>query len=310
MKFKSFLTSMLFLVATVFTAHAQNSTISGKVSDGVENLNGVNLVSQGTSACVVSDNNGFFSISSDKELPWTLEFSSLGYSSQSLIVSSNSQVISVTLVSGEPLEEVVVSGSRKPEKVSESVASITTINLKEIERRPTFNAANLLDNIVGVQVDKQGANRTNITLRDQVDIFSTSTLVMLDYRDLSQVGLNIFVLSLEGENDINLKIAQKLNKYKDASADKKHNIKVFSNFEKKSITKNEAGNTTNFRLVLDIDFIVIIDGDSKTLNFVETFDIKENEPLFEQSNYEREVKNDMINLIIQKFTSRLLTIKW
>ena len=192
MKFKSFLTSLLFLVATVFTAHAQNTTVSGKVSDGVENLNGVNVVIQGTSAGVVSDNNGFFSISSDKELPWTLEFSSLGYSSQSLIVSSNSQVISVTLVSGEPLEEVVVSGSRKPEKVSESVASITTINLKEIERRPTFNAANLLDNVVGVQVDKQGANRTNVTLRDQVDIFSTSTLVMLDYRDLSQVGLNIF----------------------------------------------------------------------------------------------------------------------
>ena len=192
MKFKSFLTILLFLVATVFTAHAQNTTVSGKVSDGVENLNGVNVVIQGTSAGVVSDNNGFFSISSDKELPWTLEFSSLGYSSQSLIVSSNSQVISVTLVSGEPLEEVVVSGSRKPEKVSESVASITTINLKEIERRPTFNAANLLDNVVGVQVDKQGANRTNVTLRDQVDIFSTSTLVMLDYRDLSQVGLNIF----------------------------------------------------------------------------------------------------------------------
>ena len=129
------------------------------------------------------------------------------------------------------------------------------------------------------------------------------------YSNQSDVGLNIYVLSLEGEKDINLKIAQKLNKYKDASADKRHDIKVFSNFEKKSITKNEAGNTTNFRLVLDIDFIVIIDGDSKTLNFVESFDIKENEPLFEQSNYEREVKNDMINLIIQKLTSRLLTIK-
>ena len=38
---------------------------------------------------------------------------------------------------------VVVTGSRKAEKVSESATSISTVLLKEIENRPTFNAVNL-----------------------------------------------------------------------------------------------------------------------------------------------------------------------
>ena len=67
------------------------------------------------------------------------------------------------------------------------------ICLKILEVDPNnFNATNLLENVVGVQVDRQGANRTNITLRDRVDIFQTSALVMLDHRDLSQAGLNLF----------------------------------------------------------------------------------------------------------------------
>ena len=38
--------------------------------------------------------------------------------------------------------------------------------------------------MVGVQIDKHGANRTTVALRDNVDLFTTSTLVMLDYRGL------------------------------------------------------------------------------------------------------------------------------
>ena len=41
----------------------------------------------------------------------------------------------------------------------------------------------LLDDMVGVQIDKHGANITKVALRDNVDLFTTSTLVMLDYKE-------------------------------------------------------------------------------------------------------------------------------
>ena len=192
MKFKFYLTSLMFLLATFFMVNAQTNTVTGKVSDGVDVLLGVNVIIQGTNTGVITDDNGIFSISSDIKLPWTLEISSLGFTSQSLVVNSSAQLISVDLVSGEQLNQVVITGARKAEKVSESATSISTVLLKEIENRPTFNAVTLLDNIVGVQVDKQGANLTNVTLRDNVDIFSTSALVMLDYRDITQIGMGFF----------------------------------------------------------------------------------------------------------------------
>ena len=192
MKLKFYLSSLTFLLATFFMVNAQTNTVTGKVTDGIDALLGVNVVIQGTSTDAITDENGVFTISSDKDLPWTLEISSLGYSIESLIVKSTNQLISLTLNTGDDLDEIVVTGSRKAEKVSESATSISTILLKEIENRPTFNAVNLLDNIVGVQVDKQGANITNVTLRDNVDIFSTSALVMLDYRQISAAGMNFF----------------------------------------------------------------------------------------------------------------------
>ncbi len=192
MKFKYYLSSLMLLLATFFMVNAQTNTVTGKVTDGVDALSGVSVIIQGTNTGAATDNNGIFTLSSDKDLPWTLEISSLGFSNQSVVVKSYAQVISISLDSGEALDEVIVSGGRKAEKVSESAASISTITLKEIETRPTFNAANLLENIVGVQVDRQGGNRTNVSLRDNVDVLSTSALVMLDYRDLSAVGINLF----------------------------------------------------------------------------------------------------------------------
>jgi hypothetical protein len=144
MKFKFYLTSLMFLLATFFMVNAQTNTVTGKVSDGVDVLLGVNVIIQGTNTGVITDDNGIFSISSDIKLPWILEISSLGFTSQSLVVNSSAQLISVDLVSGEQLNQVVITGARKAEKVSESATSISTVLLKEIENRPTFNAVTLL----------------------------------------------------------------------------------------------------------------------------------------------------------------------
>ena len=129
------------------------------------------------------------------------------------------------------------------------------------------------------------------------------------YYNQNNLGLNINVVSLEGEKDINISIAQKLNRYQSEKNEKVYDVKVVSDYEKKTLTKNETGNITNFRLILDVDFIVNVKNEYKTMNFVEKFDMKENDTLFEQSNYEKNIKKDMIDLIIQKFTSQLLTFQ-
>ena len=67
-----------------------------------------------------------------------------------------------------------------------------------------FNSIVLLDDMLGVQIDKHGANRTGVALRDNVDLFTTSTLVMLDYRGLNVNGINFFDADVSNLSNLDL----------------------------------------------------------------------------------------------------------
>ena len=69
--------------------------------------------------------------------------------------------------------EEVFSASKKTEKAVDAAASVTVIDSKTIENRPTNNVTQLLDNVVGLTLDRQGANRYNITLRDSCLLYTS-----------------------------------------------------------------------------------------------------------------------------------------
>ncbi|MGB0633106.1 MAG: TonB-dependent receptor domain-containing protein [Flavobacteriaceae bacterium] len=184
--------------------NAQTNTVKGKITDGVEALYGVNVVIQGTTTGVITDDDGNFTLSSDQDFPWTLEISSLGFEGQTVVANSANQVISISLNSGEALDEVVISGSRKAEKAVNAASSIQVLGAKAIENKSSFNSLTLLDDMVGVQIDKHGANRTGVALRDNVDLFTTSTLVMLDYRTLNVNGIGFFDADVSNLSNLDL----------------------------------------------------------------------------------------------------------
>ena len=47
-------------------------------------------------------------------------------------------------------------------------------------------------------------------------------------------------------------------------------------------------------------------GNSQELIYFEKFDMKKGNTIFEDQKYENIIKNDMINIIIQRFVSQLL----
>lgn len=128
------------------------------------------------------------------------------------------------------------------------------------------------------------------------------------YANQQDLDFNIKVISLEGEKDINVILAQKLNRYRVENKNKSYDVRIISDYEKSSLTKDESGNTTNFRLTLEIDFTINING-TKNLNFKETFDMKKDVTLFDENNYENALKREMIDLILQKFITQILTIQ-
>ena len=100
-------------------------------------------------------------------------------------------------------------------------------------------------------------------------------------------------------------IIQKLSRYKNENSKVIYNIEAKSNIEKLILTKNAAGNATNFRFNLNITFILTDNGNVKEFVFSEKFDMKKGNNIFEDEKYENIIKNDMTNIIIQRFISRL-----
>src|SRR4051812_45067190 len=105
---------ILLFVTVVFalsaTAWAQDKTVTGKVTSADENLAlpGVNIIVKGTSKGTTTDVNGAYSLNVSSGA--TLEFSFVGYSTQSVVVA-NQTVIDVALsVDATDLSEVVVVG--------------------------------------------------------------------------------------------------------------------------------------------------------------------------------------------------------
>ena len=84
----------------------------------------------------------------------------------------------ILFVNAQEKGEMVFSASKKAEKAVDAPSSTTVIDAKTIENRPTTNVTQLLDNVVGLTLDRQGANRYNITLRDGASVFNTTSVVL------------------------------------------------------------------------------------------------------------------------------------
>lgn len=202
----SFLTFLLFTCLT-FSLSAQ-TTISGKITDedSGEGLIGANILIAGTSVGTVTDLDGNFTLSSNQALPWTVEISYTGYLTQNIEVTKASAKLDVKLpIDAIGIDQVVVSASRKREKVQEAPAAISVISAAKLEvSSATTDPTRNLMTVPGVQIQQQSASRINIEMRGQSGLFDTGVFPILDYRSLVGPGIGTFNSSGAGLSNIDL----------------------------------------------------------------------------------------------------------
>ena len=121
------------------------------------------------------------------------------------------------------------------------------------------------------------------------------------YSNLNNKNINIQVENVNGNKNINKLIVQKLSRYQSKNSEKVYNVKINSNYKKLILTKNAAGNATNFRLNVNVQFITKINDNMEEFKFTEKFDMKKGDTIFEEEKYENNIINDMTNIIIQRF---------
>ena len=126
------------------------------------------------------------------------------------------------------------------------------------------------------------------------------------YKDFSNQDLNIKILELSGDRETFNLIQTKLKKFSKNTDSEVFEIKINTKYTKESIAKNTSGQTTNYRSKIVSNFQIKYKNKIKNISLSESFDFKKIDDKFEELDYEKSIKESMINIIIQKLISRLL----
>ena len=185
-----FLSLFLFMTIFSFVSIAQVN-VSGQVKDDSGNsLTGVNIIVQGTTDGTTTNATGDFSITIPNQNS-TLVFSFLGFETLEVTVGNQTNLTVKMGTTSMNLDQVVVSASRKKEKVLEAPASIAVITAKEITNNVSLTATDHLYSASGVDVSKTGLTSSNVVTRGFNNIFSGAVLTMVDNRVASVPSLRV-----------------------------------------------------------------------------------------------------------------------
>ncbi|MEP2280537.1 TonB-dependent receptor [Maribacter sp.] len=204
---KKFLLTTLAIFAFSTVALKAQTTISGVITDTEigEPLIGANVIIQGTNTGASTDYDGKFSITSNEPLPWNLSISYAGYASKIVPITTASTNLKYDLKqTAFIVDEVVISASRRREKVQEAPASVTVLSAKKLVGSPQIDAARNLVNVPGVTVQQQSGSRMNFEMRAAASTFSTRVFPIKDYRSLVAPGNNTFQSDKSGLSNIDL----------------------------------------------------------------------------------------------------------
>jgi outer membrane cobalamin receptor len=136
--------------------------LSGKVNDDKgQPLIGATVSIKGTTNGTATDTTGKFSLTTNAKLPYTLVFKALGYQPQEFLIKNAGSALNIQLTTQSLLiNEVVVTASRKEEKLLKSPVAIEKLDIRALKQSPGPSFYDALENVKGVQM-----TTTSLTLK-------------------------------------------------------------------------------------------------------------------------------------------------
>ena len=130
------------------------------------------------------------------------------------------------------------------------------------------------------------------------------------YLNKSDTNFSIEQLEFSGNTEINNLVNKKLKKYRNNNnAIKKFDIKINSEYEEISQSKDLTGKTTDYKVVIKLTFKINNNKNVTTLNLKEDFLIKNLSNEFEEIKYKKTKIENSTNIIINSLIIQLSQIK-
>ncbi|MCC6927981.1 MAG: TonB-dependent receptor [Gemmatimonadaceae bacterium] len=184
-------------------ALAQGGSIGGKVTtEGGTPLNGVRVQAINASgqmaASVLSRDDGTYRVANVAAGTYTVVASRIGYTQMRTegvsVTAGGAATVNFTMKEiATELNPVVTTASRRPEKALAAPASVSVVDVRDIQERPSVTVTDHVRGIAGVDVNQGGIAQSNVVARGFNNAFSGSILMLQDYRFAGVPSLRVNV---------------------------------------------------------------------------------------------------------------------
>ena len=124
------------------------------------------------------------------------------------------------------------------------------------------------------------------------------------YLNNNNINFSIEQVDYIGDKELNNFLKIQLNKYKKKNVDDKIFIEAESVYNKSVLSKNEAGEITNYELKAEVTFLV--KSTNKKIKIIEKKIIESMDDKFQETRKERSIKQSFAYSISNKFKSELI----
>ena len=125
------------------------------------------------------------------------------------------------------------------------------------------------------------------------------------YSSNNKLIINIEEISLNGDWELNNYIKNSLMRYSSEDVTEKYKININTIYNKKSVTKDSTGKTTNFVFEIEAKINLISTKINKNFIFKEKFTMENFDDKLIEKNYESSNKQNIANNIVNKFVLQL-----
>ncbi len=130
------------------------------------------------------------------------------------------------------------------------------------------------------------------------------------YSNSSNNKFKLIIKNVEGDTSVNNLIKSQLFKYQKINSENIFEVDVRSQYNKAILSKSATGAVTNYRITVDSNFNIKNKNISKIITITESLDMKKEGSLFEEKNYEKLIKKDLVNIVTNKLILEINKIEW
>lgn len=125
----------------------------------------------------------------------------------------------------------------------------------------------------------------------------------------TQTQINIEIIDITGDDELNSFIIKKIERLNNNSSNEKFSIQAETNYSKETLTKDKTGNTTQYKLNASVTFLIKNEKSDIVINFKENSSMQNFSDEFEQSNYEKSVKDQISGIFVNRLIISLSRIE-